>query len=413
MAMTTRHAHESRPRPPTPEAGHPGIRAGSPRPFRVLVGVDFSGASLAAARWVARAFGPSADLVLVNVLPAVARAGAVIRTGRSESRDDARAMLGALRGLAGLLGVGRVEAVVRRGAVPDVLAAVAARVRARYVCIGRDAVDALPALRLAERLLGGTSAGVIVVPASADAAPSRMVAVVDGGPGSASLLREAAGVLARVAAAPTSRDTARLTVVHRSTDDSGASGRVVPVADIRGPGRPSSARALGRWTRNASAWLAHRVPPAMAAPRSAEALRDPSLETGPADARTESAASPPSPRAPAVDLLVLARRYRTGGRANDRLDPATRRGIGATGAPGEVRGTVRRGSGTLDPVVRVALGQATCPVLVVPRSRLDPPGTGTSPPARLAEANTTTRFRRRRHSRGRSRMLIPDPTWRI
>ncbi len=366
--MTTRNAHERRPRSPTSERARHRILAGSRRSFRVVVGVDFSGASLAAARWAARAFGPGADLVLVNVLPAAPHAPAVIRTGRAaRSRDDAHAMLGALRGLGGLLGVGRVEAIVRRGVVADVLAAVAARVRARYVCIGRDIVDGLPALRLAERLLARTSLGVIVVPGATNAAPNRVAALVDGGAGSLAVLREATSVFGRVSTTTTSRDAARLTVLHRPADDPGGGRQVIPVADIASPHMPLGAPALARWTRSAGVSLAHRLRSALTTPRSAEASPGPSSGTSAANAERASAVSPPFPHAPAVDLLVLARRYRPGGHVNRRLETTGGRDVDAAGAPDEVGGTTCRGLAALDPLVRAALGRASCPVLVVPR----------------------------------------------
>jgi hypothetical protein len=155
--MITPNTYESRPRPPTPDGACVRTAAVRPRPFRVIVGIDFSGASLAAARWVARAFGSGTDLVLVHVLPPTRRLPASTSPARGAvARDDARVMLGALRGLAGTLGVGRVEAVVRLGTVPDALAAVAAspdssRRRTRGRAAMRRAARRMATIRLPTR----------------------------------------------------------------------------------------------------------------------------------------------------------------------------------------------------------------------------------------------------------------------
>ncbi|AHG92553.1 UspA domain-containing protein (plasmid) [Gemmatirosa kalamazoonensis] len=125
---------------------------------RVVAGIDFSLASLAAARWVGEALGPHVELVLVHALPPVAAAA----RGGTDARADA--IVGALRGLAGLLPVQRVTPLARRGSVADVLAAVGAEMQAQLICIGRDEVDGQPALRLAARLIERRTAAVLVVP---------------------------------------------------------------------------------------------------------------------------------------------------------------------------------------------------------------------------------------------------------
>jgi hypothetical protein len=296
-------------------------------------------------------------------------------TGRTTlaPQHDVRAMLGALHGFAGALGVGRVQAVVLRGPVAEVLAAVAARVRARYVCIGRDVVDGAPALRLAERLLARTSAGVIVVPGSATGLPTHLVAAVDGGRETAPVLREAVGVLASVTAAPARQSAARLTVVRRPTGDTGRSGRLVSVAELSGPDRPLAGPALARWTRGATAWLTHHLQgvPTTRGPATLQDASSGSSASGEAVTHAARDDAPVPARAATVDLLLLARSHGAradGARADGRWVPLVGHDAAAADACDGTGALVHRGPEALDLVVRVALAQAACPILVVPRS---------------------------------------------
>jgi hypothetical protein len=217
------------------------------RATRVVVGVDFSVASLAAARWAGRVYGPGVELVLVHALP--------ILTGKSLAGNDAarsreRAMTGALRGLAGLLGAGPIRTVVRRGSVADVLAAAASLTRARLVCIGRDELDTLRTRRIVERLLDRSAVGIAVVPREAreDATDSRIVVTVDAASASGPGLREAALLLANAAHRQASSTAAardgRLLVIEASShtdalvrDSAAAIGASIATLIVPRPGR--------------------------------------------------------------------------------------------------------------------------------------------------------------------------------
>jgi nucleotide-binding universal stress UspA family protein len=114
---------------------------------RIVVGVDFSEVSLAAAQWVGRHLARDAALTLVHVvepppLPNVLR----LRSARMpdlESRLQARveSLRGALHGLSGVVGGTRTRVEVRVGDPALQLAAYADMVEADLVVIGGNAVS--------------------------------------------------------------------------------------------------------------------------------------------------------------------------------------------------------------------------------------------------------------------------------
>ncbi|HEY9480241.1 MAG TPA: universal stress protein, partial [Gemmatimonadaceae bacterium] len=84
---------------------------------RVLVGIDFSAPSLAAARWVAEHFAPRAELVLIHVIPEPRTPPYLARVRRAAHPDTATAerttaLLGGLMALASSLGGPRATADV-------------------------------------------------------------------------------------------------------------------------------------------------------------------------------------------------------------------------------------------------------------------------------------------------------------
>jgi hypothetical protein len=82
---------------------------------RIVVGVDFSTASLDAVRWVAGSFAPHAQLFLAHVV-AHPRVPSFLRSQvGSDAEPDEPTLYPGLAGFAGLAGAGRAEVTVRRG----------------------------------------------------------------------------------------------------------------------------------------------------------------------------------------------------------------------------------------------------------------------------------------------------------
>jgi nucleotide-binding universal stress UspA family protein len=108
---------------------------------RIVVGVDFSEPSLAAAQWVGRYVAPAAEILLVHVtpvalMPNVARAGSDrLLAVDGHTSDRVRSLRGALRGLASLIGGARTSVEVRVGDPATQLAAYANSVDADLVVV--------------------------------------------------------------------------------------------------------------------------------------------------------------------------------------------------------------------------------------------------------------------------------------
>ena len=114
---------------------------------RIVVGVDFSEVSLAAAQWVGRHLARDAALTLVHIvepppLPNALRLHSA-RTPDLESRLQARieSLRGALHGLSGVVGGNRTTVEVRVGDPAQQLAAYAGMVEADLVVVGGNAVS--------------------------------------------------------------------------------------------------------------------------------------------------------------------------------------------------------------------------------------------------------------------------------
>lgn len=96
---------------------------------RIVIGVDFNAASVAAARWTARSFAPQAELVLIHCVPS----GNPSAKGVEESITRAGRKLEALREE---LGYDRTRTEVCVGIPWDCIAEAAARVDADLVVVG-------------------------------------------------------------------------------------------------------------------------------------------------------------------------------------------------------------------------------------------------------------------------------------
>jgi nucleotide-binding universal stress UspA family protein len=107
---------------------------------RIVIGVDFSTASLNAVRWVAAAFAPRATLYLTHVV-ARPRVPSFLHALVPDVRDrdaDEPTLYPGLSGFAGFAGARRAEVSVRSGEPAEQLAALADEVDAELICVGRS-----------------------------------------------------------------------------------------------------------------------------------------------------------------------------------------------------------------------------------------------------------------------------------
>lgn len=169
---------------------------------RIVLGVDFSDASLAAARWAAIHLAPDAEVVLVHVFDEPAMS-AGIRAGLAPvdavARQESDRILGGLRGLAQLIGPSRCHTVALAGDAASTLAAFAAGIDADLVCVGRSRRRrgsprfgaALPS-----RLMARSLVPTLVVDGARPGPLARIVGAIDHRATSGSVLETACGIAA-------------------------------------------------------------------------------------------------------------------------------------------------------------------------------------------------------------------------
>lgn len=152
---------------------------------RIVVGIDFSARSLAAARWAAQQLAPRARINFVHVLPDPVEPS-FMRLKLTEIRalvsDVAGALEGGLKNIGALLAPGRSTVTVRRGEVSEQLALAAEEDDAEVICLGRRRSrrgGARFGATTAHRLLTRSRTAVLIIPATHDAAPSRMIVALD------------------------------------------------------------------------------------------------------------------------------------------------------------------------------------------------------------------------------------------
>ena len=167
---------------------------------RVVIAVDFSAASLAAARWVALQLAPRAKLALVHVFSEPA-APSFVRAHLPPldvaAAERTRALYGALRGFAGVVGSDRTTIELLTGSPADALATFAREFDADLICLGRRRRRRGAARfgdTTAQRLLARTRIPVLVVPAARPTLPARILAAIDDQPGCSADLRAACGI---------------------------------------------------------------------------------------------------------------------------------------------------------------------------------------------------------------------------
>ncbi len=153
---------------------------------RIIVGVDFSAESAAAAHWVANSFAPSAKLVLVHACPKPAPPrvpGRRFVTTEELADVAASGACARLEELAAELDEGRVTVEARTGAAADVLAEVAREYHADVVVVGPHAYrGGFPGLlgTTAEGLMLQVRVPVLLVSSPPQGPPRTILAPVDG-----------------------------------------------------------------------------------------------------------------------------------------------------------------------------------------------------------------------------------------
>jgi nucleotide-binding universal stress UspA family protein len=154
-------------------------------PFRkIVIGVDFSDASLAGARWVASHLAPQAELLVVHVVP-VPSAPIYLREYIGATVDQrassAQRLYTALRGFACLLGADRVRVGIRTGVPWCELSRVADQVKADLICVGRGQKrqgSSRFGATTPQRLLAIARVPVLVIPQGVVTKPVRVLAAI-------------------------------------------------------------------------------------------------------------------------------------------------------------------------------------------------------------------------------------------
>lgn len=192
---------------------------------RVLLGVDFGSASLAAARWATAYIAPRANALLSHVwsLPSDSDDDRDIDPAHAESLRRMRpAVAGGLRGFAATLGVERARSILRTGRPSHWLSVIANDEAVSLTVFGRRA-DAnrvrIGEPNVIERASRRTNASVLVVPEGIVDPPAHVVAAVDASRFGPRVLR-AARHIARLHDIP-------MTVLHVLSPAVGAYERVI------------------------------------------------------------------------------------------------------------------------------------------------------------------------------------------
>jgi nucleotide-binding universal stress UspA family protein len=187
---------------------------------RVVMGVDFGSASLAAARWTAHHLVPEAELVLVHVVevpkvPAYLR-GVAFAADRMANRATAMMRI-ALTALGDAIGSVRCAIEVRSGRPAEQLHSVAEEHEADLLVVGRAGRHTRGVKQLGstvERLLRRSRIPVLVAGGTLAAAPRRILAAVDEG----ELARDVLEWARRMAARADPESSGAVTALHVTSD---------------------------------------------------------------------------------------------------------------------------------------------------------------------------------------------------
>lgn len=156
---------------------------------KIVIGIDFSDASLAGARWVSSCLAPHAELLLVHVVP-VPRPPVYLHEHIGSTIDQRSTLVPhlytALRGFADLLNSDRVRVGIRTGVPWSALARVADEVKADLICVGRGPKrrgSSRFGATTPQRLLAISQIPVLVIPQGVVSKPGRVFAALSGRPG--------------------------------------------------------------------------------------------------------------------------------------------------------------------------------------------------------------------------------------
>ena len=191
-----------RPHPAAFDAATTGV---APVPYpRVIVGIDFSPASLAGCRWALTFVARGVDALFAHVVPFEHPSCFGSDDAPAPSRLDslqhiAPALSGGLGGFAATLGIASARTAVRAGRPSVRLGKLAEEFAASLIVVGRR-LDAnrkrIGEANVVARLTRRARVPVLVVPEGVVAAPRCIVAAIDEGLGSVTVLRAAATVAA-------------------------------------------------------------------------------------------------------------------------------------------------------------------------------------------------------------------------
>ena len=156
---------------------------------KIVIGIDFSDASLAGARWVSTHLAPRAELLLVHVVP-LPRPPIYLHEHLGSTIHQRSTLVPhlytALRGFADLLSSDRVRVGIRTGVPWSALARVADEVKADLICVGRGNKrqgSSRFGATTPQRLLGVSGVPVLVIPQGVVTKPTRVLAALSGRPG--------------------------------------------------------------------------------------------------------------------------------------------------------------------------------------------------------------------------------------
>ena len=156
---------------------------------KIVVGIDFSDASLAAARWVANHMAPSAELFLVHVV-SMPRPPIYLHEQMGPTIDQRSTLTprlyAALSAFGDLLDFDRVRVGIRTGVAWSSLARVARDVQADLICVGRGNKrkgSSRFGATTPQRLLAVAGVPVLVIPQGVATKPSRVLVALSGRPG--------------------------------------------------------------------------------------------------------------------------------------------------------------------------------------------------------------------------------------
>ena len=158
---------------------------------RIVVGVDFSTASLNAVRWVAGQFAPRARVFVVHVVPEMRTPGFLRGQPAPDGTPPEPTLYPGLRVFADLAGANGSDVEILAGSPAAELARVAKEVDADLICVGRTRKrrgSGRFGATTPQRLLSRTNIPVLIVPDTARLAPGAVLAAVsDGADGRAAL----------------------------------------------------------------------------------------------------------------------------------------------------------------------------------------------------------------------------------